>query len=90
MEHDPTKGSILIDYDTEMRLREQLWYSHGCGLHSLYGDDGEMVCNRTPHIDFKRWQFERILDLVDIHNHLRAAAFAAQAFQPDYPRSRTR
>ena len=33
-------------------LRELLWLKHGC-FSGLYGDDGEMQCNRC-RIDFKR------------------------------------
>lgn len=37
----------------EKKLRELLWLRHGCDLGRLYGDDGEMQCNKCM-IDFKR------------------------------------
>jgi len=37
----------------EYKIRRLLWINHGCGLASLYGDDGKMQCN-TCMIDFKR------------------------------------
>ena len=40
------------------KLRELLWLNHGC-LDSLYGDDGEMQCNKCM-IDFKRNSAEEI------------------------------
>jgi len=39
--------------EDELILRKLLWLSHGCGYGSLYGDDGEMQCNKCG-IDFKR------------------------------------
>ncbi len=45
---------VLPKYtDVEMKLRELLWLNHGCPVHILYGDDGEMQCGRCL-IDFKR------------------------------------
>ena len=41
----------------EMELRKLLWLHHGCD--GLYGDDGEMQCNKC-HIDFKRDTIEEI------------------------------
>ncbi len=45
------------------RMREWMWVNHGCGVRSLYGDDGEMQCNNGKHrpIDFKR---ESITDIL--------------------------
>ncbi len=37
----------------EYKLRRLLWLNHGCIFASLYGDDGEMQCNKCL-IDFKR------------------------------------
>lgn len=34
-------------------LRQLLWVRHGCFISNLYGDDGEMQCNKCM-IDFKR------------------------------------
>ena len=34
-------------------LRKLLWLRHGCPLHTLYGDDGEMQCGICG-IDFLR------------------------------------
>lgn len=39
--------------NNEKVLRELLWLNHGCPVNSLYGDDGEMQCNKC-NIDFKR------------------------------------
>ncbi len=39
--------------DNEMVLRKLLWLRHGCPIHILYGDDGEMQCGNCG-IDFKR------------------------------------
>ncbi len=36
-----------------LMLRKMIWLNHGCGTTYLYGDDGEMQCNRCL-IDFKR------------------------------------
>ncbi len=42
----------------EVKLRELLWLHHGCPVHYLYGDDGELQCNNKIHglfgIDFRR------------------------------------
>lgn len=35
------------------KLRELLWLHHGCNFPALYGDDGEMQCNKC-RIDFRR------------------------------------
>ena len=42
----------MIESD-ELMLRRMVWLKHGCSIHRLYGDDGEMQCN-TCMIDFKR------------------------------------
>lgn len=42
----------------EHKLREALWYRHGCTA-ALYGDDGEMQCNAC-FIDFKRMSIDEI------------------------------
>jgi hypothetical protein len=33
----------------ELKLREILWYHHGCGSMYLYGDDGELQCSNPAH-----------------------------------------
>lgn len=40
-------------YKEMMKLKELLWFRHGCEFHCLYGDDGEMQCGHCL-IDFKR------------------------------------
>lgn len=68
--------------ETDHAIRCQLWFSHGCGLAALYGDDGEMQCGRFhPCIDFKRSSFGEILKGIESHNQRRAAEYAASAFQ---------
>lgn len=44
------------------KLRFLLWLNHGCSFPVLYGDDGEMQCNKCM-IDFKRNSVEEIEDL---------------------------
>jgi hypothetical protein len=48
----------LTEAANEKELREWLWLNHGCSIHALYGDDGEMQCGngRPRHLslDFKR------------------------------------
>lgn len=56
-----------------IEIRKQLWLTHGCSFHCLYGDDGEMQCNRKPFIDFKRDDEAVILAGIQKHN---AARFA--------------
>lgn len=43
--------------EREDELRRLLWLNHG--HEGLYGDDGEMQCNRCP-LDFKRATVEEI------------------------------
>ena len=43
-------------------LRKYLWLRHGCD--GLYGDDGEMQCNRC-RIDFKRDSVRQIVERLD-------------------------
>ncbi len=45
--------------DNNELLRHLLWIRHGCPITALYGDDGEMSCNRCG-IDFKRNAAEQI------------------------------
>ena len=44
------------------KLRIFMWINHNirCGLHTLYGDDGDMQCSNCG-IDFKRWKVDDIL-----------------------------
>jgi len=39
--------------ESELLLRKLLWIRHGCEFGHLYGDDGEMQCNKCM-IDFLR------------------------------------
>jgi hypothetical protein len=41
------------------QLRHLLWLNHGCTIDHLYGDDGEMQCQKCM-IDFKRDSIEII------------------------------
>ena len=47
----------------EKKLRKLLWLNHGCSLDTLYGDDGEMQCNKCL-IDFKRDPVDQIETLL--------------------------
>lgn len=58
-------------------VRMQLWLTHGCGFTSLYGDDGEMQCNRAPFIDFKRGSEADILAGMAKHKEQRRLAEAS-------------
>ena len=51
--------------DKEIEIRKFIWVHHGCPIHMLYGDDGEMQCAGTgKHIlDFKRMP---LIDIVRI------------------------
>jgi len=40
-------------------LRRLLWIRHGCPIHALYGDDGELQCHACM-LDFKRDSAQRI------------------------------
>jgi hypothetical protein len=66
------KADLAALREVEPEVRMQLWLTHGCGLASLYGDDGEMQCNRfAPFIDFKRGSLRSIIDCIAAHNNLR-------------------
>jgi len=41
----------------EQRARELLWKGHGCPVHLLYGDDGEMQCSNSAR--HRSWDFKR-------------------------------
>lgn len=43
----------------EQRARKTLWLRHGCDVMALYGDDGEMQCNRCM-ADFKREEWSAL------------------------------
>ncbi len=43
----------MLKVEANKDLRQLLWLRHGCNITSLYGDDGEMQCNKYL-IDFKR------------------------------------
>lgn len=47
---------------SDKEVREYLWLHHGCGVHPLYGDDGEMQCSKCV-IDFKR---QPLIELVKV------------------------
>ncbi len=47
--------------EQEFDLRRLFWLRHGCGIIALYGDDGEMQCNKCM-IDFKRDSAQEIED----------------------------
>ena len=52
----------LDEKNKEINLfRLLLWLNHGCDFSNLYGDDGEMQCNKCI-IDFKRSKPEDILE----------------------------
>ena len=69
----PGVSTIKVDtleqsstHDDIMLLRKLLWLRHGCSMHFLYGDDGEMQCSRclldfkrTPVVDIQK-RFEKI------------------------------
>lgn len=48
------------------KFRELLWLRHGCSVADLYGDDGEMSCNKCM-IDFKRASAESIEEMFYKH-----------------------
>ncbi len=50
-----------LGIDFEQKYRRLLWLSHAKYTHSanLYGDDGEMQCNKCS-LDFKRDPIEKI------------------------------
>lgn len=49
--------------DIERELRREWWINHGHDYHALYGDDGEMACNRCP-ADFKRQPMHELREVV--------------------------
>ena len=52
--------AVLDMYRAENKLlRQLLWLRHGCSGSALYGDDGEMQCNKCV-IDFRRDTPEQI------------------------------
>lgn len=48
----------------EQRLRMEWWTGHGCPFSALYGDDGEMQCNRCG-VDFKRDDMTKLREHVE-------------------------
>jgi len=50
-------------WSPEIEVRKLLWTNHPCGIHSLYGDDGEMQCGKCL-IDFKGMPLEQIIQRV--------------------------
>ena len=65
--------------DLSLEVRKQLWLSHGCSFNYLYGDAGEMQCNRRPFIDFRHASETEILAKIDAHNRERFAEIQAAA-----------
>ncbi len=51
-----------LSQEQEMILREMVWLNHGCSSGALYGDDGEMQCNKCM-IDFKRMAPSQIMEI---------------------------
>lgn len=49
--------------EVEKELRREWWLNHGHDYHALYGDDGEMACNRCP-ADFLRQPLDELRPLV--------------------------
>ena len=49
---------------SERILRKLLWVRHGCVFSNLYGDDGEMQCNKCG-IDFLRDSPKRIQEVFE-------------------------
>lgn len=49
--------------EDEKKLRKLLWLNHGCSLGTLYGDGGEMQCNKCL-VDFKRDPVDQIEKLL--------------------------
>lgn len=47
-----TRAAVRFS-EENLELRKLLWLRHGCSIHLLYGDDGEMQCG-VCKIDFKR------------------------------------
>ena len=52
----------------EYKIRQFIWLNHGCPIHMLYGDDGEMQCAGTGKhiIDFKRDPIISIIEKLEI------------------------
>ena len=48
-------------HNEELMLRKLLWLNHGCNFTALYGDDGEMQCQKCM-LDFKRDSAQKIKD----------------------------
>ena len=51
---------ITLEIENE-RLRQMLWLRHGCPFYALYGDDGEMQCNKCM-LDFRRDSVDKIVE----------------------------
>lgn len=47
----------MIDIEYELRLR--MWLNHGHESPALYGDDGEMQCQRCRPVGLKHWDWKR-------------------------------
>ena len=58
----------------EFVLRRLLWLRHGCPIHALYGDDGEMQCGICL-IDFKRdsvLQIENVFHRIGLNAYIKS------------------
>ena len=53
--------ALILARDLEMELRREWWVNHGCPVHAMYGDDGEMQCHG---FDFKRQPLDVLRDTV--------------------------
>lgn len=68
----------------EQRLRQEWWAGHGCPIHALYGDDGEMQCNaQTCMKDFKRGPMDELLRHVEMRRLATASAALASSRSGD-------
>ena len=66
-------------FEQTKKLRELLWFNHGCPPGALYGDDGEMQCGAC-RLDFKRDEVERIeARFVEIREKALSDYFKAKA-----------
>ena len=55
---------MLLDASLEQRLRAFLWLNHGHDM--LYGDDGEMQCQRCmPTWDYWRMPLDEIMSAAE-------------------------
>lgn len=66
--------AVVKERDTLARwVREEWAFNHGCPIGAIYGDDGELQCNRCG-IDFKRTDLEELSQLVTFARAVAAGA----------------